>query len=417
MPQTTPPSITAVPTPVPQRNDRTTFSTRVDAFVTWLTTAVTEFGAVATNVYNNAVDAYNNSVLANQWANLTTGIVAATDYSSKAYAIGGTGVTTTIGAAKEWAVTTGAAVITGAYSAKEWAIGTFIRGMASGGSAKDWATYTSGTVDDTGYSAKQWATKATTTVDGASYSAYQYAQNAAASALTSTNAPGTNATSTTSATIGAGSKSLTIQTGKALVPGMWIIAADTTAPATNWMAGTITSYDTGTGALVFTSIVYVGSGTLTAWTVSLSGPGGATLGGNTFTGAQILSDQQVSRAMLVDFGYTFLDKGNSSTTTQTFNYTAGSHQKVTATGNHTIATSNWPPTGNLGEILIEYVNGGAYALTWPTINWLLSNGSTTTSFATYMADNPGRSTLQSSGTDFIVLWSRDAGTTIYGKLI
>lgn len=52
-----PPTITPVPTPAIQRNDRTTFSNRVDAFVTWLIIAVAQFGAVATNVYNNAVDA------------------------------------------------------------------------------------------------------------------------------------------------------------------------------------------------------------------------------------------------------------------------------------------------------------------------------------------------------------------------
>ena len=61
MAQTTPPTITGAPA-VPQRGDRATFSGRVDAFITWLSTAVAEFGAVATNVYNNAVDAYNSAV-------------------------------------------------------------------------------------------------------------------------------------------------------------------------------------------------------------------------------------------------------------------------------------------------------------------------------------------------------------------
>lgn len=64
MAQTTPPSLTPTPTPAPQRGDRTTFSARVDAFITWLTTGVTEFGLLATNVYNNAVDAYNSAVAA-----------------------------------------------------------------------------------------------------------------------------------------------------------------------------------------------------------------------------------------------------------------------------------------------------------------------------------------------------------------
>lgn len=132
---------------------------------------------------------------------------------------------------------------------------------------------------------------------------------------------------------------------------------------------------------------------------------------NTFTGSQVLSDQQLSRAMLKDCGLVYVDKGNSSTTTQTLDFTAGSHQKITATGNHTIATSNWPPSGNLGEMLLELVNGAAFTITWPTINWVKSDGSFTTTFS------ENGVTLQSSGTDFIVLWSRDAGTTIYGKVI
>ena len=64
----TPPSLTPAPTPAPQRNDRTTFSSRVDAFVTWLITAVTEFGAVASNVFANATDAFNSATTASTQA-------------------------------------------------------------------------------------------------------------------------------------------------------------------------------------------------------------------------------------------------------------------------------------------------------------------------------------------------------------
>lgn len=64
MAQTTPPSMTPAPSPAPQRNDRATFSGRVDAFVTWLAAAISEFSALATNVYNNAVDAYNSATSA-----------------------------------------------------------------------------------------------------------------------------------------------------------------------------------------------------------------------------------------------------------------------------------------------------------------------------------------------------------------
>lgn len=158
------------------------------------------------------------------------------------------------------------------------------------------------------------------------------------------------------------------------------------------------------------------TGTIAQFNTAVSDADLAILGANTFTDTQIYSDQQTRRAMLIDCGFTFLDKGNSGTTTQTFDYTAGSHQRVTATGNHTISLSNPPPTGNLGELLVEYTNGGAFTLTWPTINWVLPAGTTSTSISTYLAANTGRTALQTSGVDFILLWTRDAGTTWYGKL-
>lgn len=147
------------------------------------------------NAEGYANDAAASALLASQWATLTSGQVAATDYSAKAWAIGGTGVTDTAGkgAAKEWAIETASTVDGTSYSAKEWAIGTQIRGAASGGSSKDWATYVSGTVDNAGYSskewavgtqtrgiassgsAKDWATYTASTVDDAGYSAKEWA--------------------------------------------------------------------------------------------------------------------------------------------------------------------------------------------------------------------------------------------------
>lgn len=163
MSQTTPPSLTA-PGTAPDRSDRATFSARATAFATWMGTAVTEFAALATNVYNNAVDCYNNAVAA----------------------------------------------------------------AAS-------------------------------------------AVSAAASATTAVNAPGTSATSTTSLTIGTGSQSLTVQTGKSFAVGQAVIIAYTTSPG-NYMLGYITSYTSGTGALVVTVTTTSGSGTQSAWTVSLTSP-------------------------------------------------------------------------------------------------------------------------------------------------
>lgn len=59
---------------------------------------------------------------AQDWASKVNGIVDSTDYSSKAYAIGGTGVDTTTGSAKDWATKTGSAVgNTSDFSAKHYA--------------------------------------------------------------------------------------------------------------------------------------------------------------------------------------------------------------------------------------------------------------------------------------------------------
>lgn len=95
--------------------------------------------------------------------------------------------------------------------------------------------------------------------------------NAAASAASAIALDSTNATSSTSVDIGTGSKSFTIETGKNFVPGMYVRIVDDAAPATNTMDGTITSYDSGTGALVVDIADTEGSGTKTAWTITISG--------------------------------------------------------------------------------------------------------------------------------------------------
>lgn len=81
---TTPPTIDPAPT-APQRGDRTTFSSRLDAFITWLVTAVTQFGAVATNVFNNATDAATSASTASTAAsNATTAATTATTKAGEA---------------------------------------------------------------------------------------------------------------------------------------------------------------------------------------------------------------------------------------------------------------------------------------------------------------------------------------------
>lgn len=96
--------------------------------------------------------------------------------------------------------------------------------------------------------------------------------NAAASALTALNAPGTQATSATSVALSAGSKSITLaQTGKAFVVGQWVILTDTST-AGQWLAGPITAFTSGTGAMTVQVITFNGTGSSSNWTVTPGTP-------------------------------------------------------------------------------------------------------------------------------------------------
>lgn len=78
----------------------------------------------------------------------------------------------------------------------------------------------------------------------------------------------TTSTSTTSNTIGTGSKAFTVESGKSYFPGQSVTIAHTGDP-TNRMFAVVDSYDSGTGALVVTSQAVEGSGTFTDWTITL----------------------------------------------------------------------------------------------------------------------------------------------------
>ena len=143
--------------------------------VAGISSNVTTVAGETTNLQNvtdnlSAIqNASTNATKAENYAIKTDGAVESSNYSSKAWALGGTGVTDTAGsgASKEWATDTTNTVDGTEYSAKEYAIGT--QSGQTNGSAKQWAIGGGAGFD------------VNTTVNGSEYSAKYYAELAAAS--------------------------------------------------------------------------------------------------------------------------------------------------------------------------------------------------------------------------------------------
>ena len=139
------------------------------------------------------------------------------------------------------------------------------------------------------------------------------AQEATQAAQSAVNAPGTNATSATSLTIGTGSRSFTLaQTGKAFVIGQQVVIANSASP-TNWMAGTVTAFNSGTGAMTVNAVLVSGSGTASTWTISVCGAalpvlllaGGTMVGAITFAAGQTFPGGTMTGAITFAAGQAF----------------------------------------------------------------------------------------------------------------
>lgn len=100
------------------------------------------------------------------------------------------------------------------------------------------------------------------------------ADAAATSAASAANAPGTSATSKTSLGYGGGSRTFTIETGKAFTPGQRVLISEVDTPG-NAMFGPITAYNPSTGSMTVFVERDLGVGTVdNDWNIALSGPAG-----------------------------------------------------------------------------------------------------------------------------------------------
>lgn len=97
---------------------------------------------------------------------------------------------------------------------------------------------------------------------------------AVTAASSATNAANVNGTSSSSVTVGTASGTATFvmnEANRAIAKGMHLVFANTADP-TNYIFGPAQSWDAGTKTVVINKEKVNGSGTFSAWTVSLSGP-------------------------------------------------------------------------------------------------------------------------------------------------
>ena len=89
--------------------------------------------------------------------------------------------------------------------------------------------------------------------------------------LNGTNGDRYTTSSVSSVTIGVGAKSFTVSTGLAYAVNQTVLAS---FDGSNFMTGTVTSYNSGTGALVLNISAVTGAGTYAVWTIALNGAPG-----------------------------------------------------------------------------------------------------------------------------------------------
>lgn len=105
------------------------------------------------------------------------------------------------------------------------------------------------------------------------------------------------------------------------------------------------------------------------------------------------------------------DQSHDNGSSATFDFRNGTHQKWNpGAGSKTFSVTNWNASGYLSQLLIEGTNLAAATITWGSVKWVLPNGGTSTTFS-------DTAVTLSSTTDFILIWTGDGGTNVYGKVM
>lgn len=166
-------------------------------------------------------------------------------------------------------------------------------------------------------------------------------------------------TSTTSNSIGTGSKTFTVESSKPYQVGTPLRITDSAAPTTNWMDAIVTSYSGTT--LTVSSVSYAGSGTKTSWNINIGG------GGTSYTGTLPVA-QGGTGGTTEAAARTNLDVYSKSEADSRFLNVSGETDEVTVNAVFNIETSN-----NNSFNIID--TSSAFR---PTVNFLENDGGTET---------------------------------------
>ena len=338
----------------------------------------------------DASSAATSAALAADWAKKTNGIVDSTDYSSKAWAVGGTGVTDTSsrGAAKEWATKTSGTVDGTEYSAKKYSNDS----ASSATLANDWATKTSGTVAGGEYSAKYHAQAAATSASNASTSASaaQSAQTAAEAARDQTLA---SFDSFDDRYLGAKTSDPTLDNdGNALIAGALYFNSSSGIMKVYTGSVWVAAYVSGTDFLAKANNL----SDLTSASTARTNLGGTAVGVSLFTAATIAAAQQ---AIDVEVGvdvqaydantaktnvaqsFSAAQRGTISALTDgatiTPNFALANNFSVTLGGNRTLANPSNLTAGQSGVIVITQDGTGSRTLAFGSY-WKFAAGTAPT---------------------------------------
>ena len=171
-------------------------------------------------------------------------------------------------------------------------------------------------------------------------------------------------TSTTSNSIGTGSKTFTVEASKPYQVGTPLRIADTAAVSTNWIDGIVTAYSGTT--LTVDAVAYAGSGTKTAWSINIGG------GPIAYTGTLPIA-QGGTGATDAAGARTNIDVYSKADADSRFLNVSGEASDVTMNGNTTIGDSS---TDTLTvRATTTFSNIGTGAAAGPYVNLLRDSSS------------------------------------------